>query len=61
MDDKRKKIRIVKKKRKKTLEERMNSEFKHLRKRIQKLEQEVLSGKTDNGIVGEPDTKLKKG
>jgi len=39
----------------------VNAEFKHLRKRIEKLESIVFNTKTDNGIVGEPDDVIKKG
>lgn len=44
-----------------TLEERMNGEFKSLRKRITKLEQLVLSAHTDNGEIKSKPKDKKKG
>ena len=44
-----------------SFEERVNAEFKHLNKRIKRLEQLVLERKTDNGFITEPNIRLKKG
>lgn len=44
-----------------TLEERMNGEFKSLRKRVTKLEQLVLSARTDNGNIKSKPKDKKKG
>lgn len=55
------KKRKVKRTRKMGLEERVNSEFKHLRLRIRRLEEIVLSQKNDSGSILEPAHDLKKG
>ena len=44
-----------------SLEDRMNAEFKHLRKRIQKLEAIVLSQEYDAGSISSIITKIDKG
>lgn len=41
--------------------DRINAEFKHLNKRIKKLEQIVLKQTKDNGFIIEPVIDLKKG
>ena len=52
----------VKNKRKELSEvDRVNAEFKHLKKRIKRLEQLVLVQKVDNGNITEEVIKLKKG
>ena len=42
-------------------EDRINAEFKHLNKRIKRLEQIVLKQTKDNGSIVEPIEDLKKG
>ena len=44
-----------------SFEERINAEFKHLNKRIKRLEQIVLKQTKDNGSIVEPIEDLKKG
>ena len=52
----------VKSKRKELSElDRVNAEFKHLKKRIKRLEHLVLVQKTDNGNITKEVIKLKKG
>ena len=52
----------VKSKRKNlSFEERVNAEFKHLNKRIKRLEQLVLVQKIDNGVISKDVVTLKKG
>ncbi len=52
----------VKSKRKNlSFEERVNAEFKHLNKRIKRLEQLVLVQKIDNGVISNDVVTLKKG
>ena len=51
----------MKKAEKKSSSEAINAEFKHLRKRIQKLEAIVYDSKVDNGLVGETDDVIRKG
>ena len=42
-------------------EDRVNAEFKHLRKRIKRLEDLLLNNVTDAGTISELVTKTKKG
>ena len=42
-------------------EDRINAEFKHLRKRIKRLEDLLLKQTTDSGSISEPVEDLKKG
>ena len=42
-------------------EDRMNAEFKHLRKRIKRLEDLLLRQTTDSGTISDKVIKLKKG
>ena len=44
-----------------SFEERVNAEFKHLNKRIKRLEQLVLVQKIDNGAISKDVITLKKG
>jgi hypothetical protein len=44
-----------------SFEERVNAEFKHLNKRIKRLEQIVLKQHIDSGSITENNIKLKKG
>lgn len=44
-----------------TFEERVNAEFKHLKKRIKRLEQIVLKQHDDNGYINEPNKVISKG
>lgn len=44
-----------------SFEERVNAEFKHLNKRIKRLEQLVLVQKIDNGDISKDVITLKKG
>lgn len=39
----------------------MNAEFKHLRKRIKRLEDLLLNSVTDGGKISDSVTKIKKG
>lgn len=62
IDDIRKENNKVKSKRKDlSYEERVNAEFKHLNKRIKRLEQIVLKQHIDSGSITERNVKLKKG
>jgi len=54
-------IKKVNRKRKLSLEDRVNAEFKHMKLRIKRLEQLVLSSHNDNGSILEKPNKLKKG
>lgn len=44
-----------------SLEDRMNAEFKHLRKRIKRLEQIALRQEVDSGSITESVEDIKKG
>ena len=44
-----------------SFEERVNAEFKHLNKRIKRLEQLVLVQKIDNVVISKDVVTLKKG
>ena len=44
-----------------TLEDRVSAEFKHLRMRISRLEELVLSQQDDSGYIKDPVKKLRKG
>lgn len=52
---------IQSKKRKLSLKERTDSEFKHLRLRIEKLEEIVLRKNIDHGLISDEPTFDKKG